>query len=204
MSAYLQGNGKNKKMFPQAVFHVNYPAAGKFSVRIDEVTPDGARLEVGLDGQPAATLDFGPAPQPQPGRESRPEFRRNLRPNATLEIPIPEGEHTIRLENTGPDWVHLDQFVLTPYAPQLGVLAKGNENMAVLWVCNRSPAKDQTVSGTLHVPGLAAGSYSVNWMDTRKAKIVSQQMVTASGSDPLTLTTPPIADDLAAWISAGR
>jgi Domain of unknown function (DUF5060)/Cellulase (glycosyl hydrolase family 5) len=200
MSSYLQGNGKNKKMFPYAVFHVNYPTAGTFSVHIDEITPRGARLQAAVDGQRVATLEFGPAPPPPPGAARRaPRF--NPRPNATLELPIAAGEHTIRLEDTGDDWVHLSQFVLTPYSPQLGVLAKGNENFAVLWIYNRDPVKGHNVSGTLRVPGLAAGSYAVTWMDTRSGKMVSQQTVSAADSEPLLLATPPIATDMAAWIT---
>lgn len=200
MSAYLQGNNKNKKMFPFALLHVNYPVAGTFSVRVDETTPDGARLEMKLDGQPAATLDLGPAMLPPPRPDGTALPRPNPRPNAALELPISQGRHTIRLENTGADWAHISEFVLTPYAPELAVLAKGNENWAVLWVYNRVPGKGQTVSGTLHVPGLAAGSYRVTWTDTRTAKVLSEETVTATGSEPLTLTTPPIADDIAAWI----
>jgi Domain of unknown function (DUF5060) len=43
MSAFLQGDNKNKKMFPYAVFHVEYPSPGTFSITIDQMTPDGAR-----------------------------------------------------------------------------------------------------------------------------------------------------------------
>jgi hypothetical protein len=43
--------------------------------------------------------------------------------------------------------------------------------------------------------------YNVAWMDTRSGNIISQTSLTASGDEPLTVDTPPIASDMAAWIS---
>jgi len=57
------------------------------------------------------------------------------------------------------------------------------------------------VSGTLQVPGLAAGSYHVAWMDTRTGTIVSEETLAATGAGPLVLTTPPVWNDIAAWIN---
>jgi hypothetical protein len=198
MSSYLQGHSKNQSMFPFAVFHVDYPAAGTFSVHVDETTPNGARLEVKLDSAPVATLNFGAAPPPFPGPDGKTPPPQDPHPNATLEIPIPAGPHTIRLENTGPDWLHLSEFVLTPYCPQLGVLAKASRELTVLWVYNRDPS--QPVSGTLQVPELAAGAYHLTWFDTHGGKILSEDSVSATGSEPLNLTTPLITTDVAAWI----
>jgi len=198
MSAYLQGNGKNKAMCPYMSFHVNYPAAATFAVEVDETTPDGARLEIKLDGGAAAAIDFGPVSPPQRGGRSG--TGENPHPDAMLEIPGFAGQHTIRLEDTGADWVHISKFVLTPYAPGLAVLAKGGKDLVVLWVYNRAPAAGQTVTGKILVPGLAAGLYEVGWMDTHSGKIISQASVEASDGEPLAVDTPPIASDIAAWI----
>ncbi len=201
MSSFLQGTGTpNYAMFPFALLHVDYPAAGTFSVRVDETAPDGARLEAEVDGNLAGTLDLGAAPPPRPGPDGKISPPGTSHPNAALEIPIPQGEHTIRLQNTGPDWAHLSEFVLNPYAPELGVLAKSGRDLTVLWVCNRISDSGQVVSGTLQVPGLAAGSYHVAWMDTRTGTIVSEETLAATGAGPLMLTTPPVWKDIAAWI----
>jgi uncharacterized protein DUF5060/cellulase (glycosyl hydrolase family 5) len=200
MSAYLQGSAKNKAMCPYVLLHVNYLTPGSFAVEVDQTTPDGARLEIKLDGQPAAAMNFGPySLRLQPG--GRPGPGPNPHPHATLELPISQGEHTIRLENTGADWAHINKFVLTPCAPGLAVLAKRGKNLVVLWVYNRAPAAGQSVAGQIRVPGLPAGLYNVAWMDTRSGNIISQTSLTASGDEPLTVDTPPIASDMAAWIS---
>jgi len=200
MSAYLQGNGKNKSMCPYILFHVNYLTAGSFAVEVDQTTPDGARVEIKLDGEPAATMNFGPFPLP-PGLGGRPGPRPNPHPDATLELPISQGEHTIRLENTGADWAHISKFVLTPYAPRLGVLAKGGKNLVVLWVYNRAPAEAQTVVGKVSVPGLALGEYDVAWVDTRTGNIISSYRAGPKEDGTLELETPAIANDVAAWVS---
>jgi hypothetical protein len=198
MSAYLQGSAKNKAMSPYILMHVNYLTAGSFAVEVDQTTPDGARLEITLDGRPAAAMNFGPFPPP-PWLGNRPQ--PNPHPNATLELPILQGEHTIRLDDTGPDWVHINKFVLTPYAPGLAVLAKGGKSAAVLWVYNRAPAVGKTLAGRLRVPGLARGLYNVAWMDTRSGRVTSQTSVTATNDQPLNVDTPPIDNDICAWIS---
>jgi len=198
MSAYLQGNGNNKAMCPYILFHVNYPVAGTFAVEVDQTTPDGARLEVKLDGQPAVAMNFGPYPPPQRGGRS--ETGANPHPDATLEIPVSQGQHTIRLEDTGADWVHISKFVLTPYAPGLAVLAKGGKNLVVLWAYNRAPIAGQTVTGKILVPGLPAGLYEVDWMDTHSGKIIRHARVETADGEPLSVDTPPIASDIAAWI----
>ncbi|MGA2441686.1 MAG: hypothetical protein ABSH08_12060, partial [Tepidisphaeraceae bacterium] len=125
----------------------------------------------------------------------------NPHPDATLELPISQGEHTIRLENAGADWAHISKFVLTPYAPGLAVLAKRGKNLVVLWVYNRAGAAGQPVAGKLRVPGLPAGLYNVAWMDTRTGNVISQTSLTAISDEPLIVDTPPIATDMAAWIS---
>jgi hypothetical protein len=200
MSSFLQGNDKNKQMFPFALFHVNYPAAGTFAVGVSETTADGARLEAQLDGKPSAALNLAPAPSPPPRPDGTTPPPRNPHPNATLEFPVPAGRHTIRLEDTGPGWVHLSEFVLTPYSPELAVLGKSGRDLTVLWVYNRASRTGRSVSGTLQVPGLPAGSYHVIWMDTRTALIASQETLTVSNNQPLILTTPPVVKDIAAWI----
>jgi hypothetical protein len=200
MSAYLQGSAKDKAKCPYILLHVNYLTAGSFAVEVDQTTPDGARVEVMVDGKAAAVMNFGPYPS-FPGRGGRPGPGRSPHPDATLELPMSQGEHTIRLEDTGPDWAHINKFVLTPYAPGLAVLAKGGKNLVVLWVYNRAPAEGKTVVGKVSVPGVAEGEYDVDWMDTRTGNIVSKSKAEPQGDGTLVLDTPAIATDMAAWVS---
>jgi hypothetical protein len=200
MSAFLQGNNKNKKMFPYAVFQVNYPSAGTFSITIDQMTPDGARLEVTLDGAPVAALDLAPTPSRPPGPDGKAPPRPNPHINESLEIPVSRGSHAIHLENTGADWIHINHFILNPYCPQLGVLAKGNTNLIVMWVFNRDQQKGRTVAGSLQISSPQPGAYTINWLDTRSGEIIKTDSANVLPGGALTLTTPAIAEDAACWI----
>jgi hypothetical protein len=203
MSAYLQGgpDNKNHAMFPQAIFNVNYPTAGTFAIRVDEMTPDGAKLQATLDGHRVAAVDFG-APAPAFGGPNRPARRGNPRLNTSLEIPIPAGPHVLKLENTGSDWIHIRDFTLSPYTSQLAVLAKGDSDFAVLWIYKRDKTSSEPISGKLTVPGIAAGNYHVVWWDTYKSQIIKDESAAAT-ADGLTLTTPPVDQDIAVWINRG-
>jgi Domain of unknown function (DUF5060) len=202
MAAYLQGNGKNHDYFPVAVFHVEYPEDGTFSIRLDEMTADGATLEVQVDGKEAAQVILAAPPVFGPSSPQGPQ-RRNPRLDTTLEVPINAGKHTIQLHNSGGDWVHIRQITLTPYVPQLAVCAKGNDQFAALWIYRREATGDESISGTLRIPGLAEGTYRVTWWDTTRGEVLGNETANATESNGLTLKTPPIGQHIAAWIVAG-
>jgi hypothetical protein len=193
MSAFLQGTGANHAMFPFASFQVNYPQAGTFAVQVDQTTAAGAKLEASVDGKLIAAIALG---------KTRNE---NARLNATLEFAVPAGSHQVRLENTGEDWVHIHQFVLTPYASELAVLGKSSGKMAVLWVYRRDVGTGKKgVAGTIQINGLSEGSYQIVWWDCRAGKILQQTNASAIANRPLELTTPSIEQDAACWITPAR
>lgn len=205
ISAYLQGNGKNHDMFPYAVFHVDYPRDGTFAIRMDQMSADGADLHVKLDGKETVRLKLAAFAPPR----QRPDFgggqagpRRDPRFDQTLEFSVPAGPHVIRLDNTGADWLHLRDFTLSPYSPQLAVFAKANSHFALMWINRRqTDTGGQPVSGTISIPGLDGGDYQITWWDTGSGKVTGTQTATVTAGSPLTLTTPPVAEDIAGWIS---
>jgi hypothetical protein len=192
MSAYLQGIGKNHAMFPAATFDVDYPAAGSFAVHVDQITANGAKLVVSIDGQIASTLDVAALPEGS-----------RLKPNVddTLSVEIPNGKHSIRLENVGADWIRIRDFTLTPYAPRLGVLAKGDAQSVFAWVFRRAPRDSAAVVGTLQIPGLTSGEYQANWFDTDHGTVVKQENLSVTNPGPASLTTPPVEKEIALWIA---
>lgn len=200
MSAYLQGalNDRNHAMFPFAEFGVDYQRDGTFAVAVDEMTPSGATLHVSIDGKPAASLTLPGLPAPPTTKEA--SERKNPRLDATLEVPVTAGKHVLRLENQGVDWIHLRQFTLTPYAPQLAVLAKGTNDFAVLWAYRRDAGDGSPIRGTLAVPGLSAGNYRVVWFDTHKGTQIREATMTASGHT-LKLETGDVTNDVAIFVA---
>ena len=202
MSAYLQGTSNNHDMFPSGTFDVDYPSAGTFAVHADQVTAQGARLELSVDGGPATSVNVGPVTNAggPAGGQARGEGDGNARIDVTLSIPVPAGKHTIRMENTGPDWIHIHDFTLNPYASALGVLAKGNSESAVMWIYRRDQTKSVQDKTGISVPGLSGGNYRVVWWDTYQGKIIQESKQSVVENQPLKLDAPAMTTDVAAWI----
>jgi hypothetical protein len=198
MAEYMQGKG-NKDMFSFASFKLDFPSEGTFSIAMSQIAPKGAILSASLDGAPPIKLNLQAPPPPFARGGDRPP-QRDVLLNVTLSIPIPAGPHTLRLENPGEDWVRLKSFVLNPYAPQVGVLAKANDHFAILWVYRRESSGPDPIIASLRVPGLTSGTYQITWWDTQTATVSKTETVQVS-SGPLQLTTPPVKKDIALWIT---
>jgi len=123
MPSFLQGNA-HREMFPGATFKVTYAEPGTFTVTVGQVAKAGAHLTIAVDGALAADKEF-------------PAAERDTRVNETLEVKVAAGAHTIRVENTGADWVVIRQFTLAPYVAALGVRGKAGKDYAALWLYNR-------------------------------------------------------------------
>jgi hypothetical protein len=201
MSAFLQGRGNNHAMFPYADFHLEYAKAGTFAVEIDQTNAAGARVEMTVDGKPATAATIGKIDRPARRLHGDAGNDQTNHLDLTLEVPIPSGAHTLRLQNTGDDWAHLRRFTLDPYSPQLAVLAKTSENEAILWAYQRLPENEsQPVVGKITIASLDAGAYRVVWWNTENGTIVQESRATVSGSEPLMVETPPVTRDIACWI----
>ena len=203
MSAYLQGDN-NRDLFPQADFDVDFPTAGTFAARFDELSPEGARVEASVDGRPTATVVLDPPDESKGGESDRPPAPTPLR--VTLELPLDAGPHAITLRNAGKDWVHLAGFTLSDYAPEVAVLAKGDDDLVVLWAYRRETAGGEAgtvepIGATLTLPGRPAGAaYGVTWVDTATGDATATADATADDDGALTLRPPPIARDVAAVV----
>jgi len=149
-----------------------------------------------VDGAVAAEQDFAAASE-------------DVRQNVTLSAAVPAGKHTIRIENRGADWVVVSRIALSPFGSALRAMGKVGKDAAVLWVrraaapadAAEQPGGSGIAAGTLTIPGLAAGKYRVVWWDTRAGRKQSETTATvAAAGQPLIVTTPPVADDLAAFV----
>jgi hypothetical protein len=191
MPAYLHGSA-HRDMFPAATFKVTYSEPGSFSVTVNRVARAGARLVLSVDGTRVGEKEF-------------PAGEQDMATSATLEAKVPAGEHTIRLENTGADWVQIQRFTLSPYTSALAALGKVGKDFAVVWVYNRAafgPAGEEgtSASGKITLAGLQPGSFKVTWWDTRDGKPASEEEVSMTASAPLVLQTPAVGYDMAAFV----
>ncbi len=181
-------HGKNNRRYPCVfTFHVDYRKPGQFTARTTYASKNGAKLALSVDNIVAAQYEYPPA-------------RRETKATAVLVAQVPAGKHDVKLANTGKDWALVDGIELSDYAPALGAVGKSNGDYAVFWVYHR-PDPSPTASGTLVAPGLAEGSYTATWWNTYEGKPLGKAQVEVKAGQPLRLATPPVARDVAVWIT---
>lgn len=185
LPTFLQGKG-HREMFPAATFQVDYPKPGTFAVRIGSSARAGAHLVIQVDGTTAAEKEFPAADADQHTG------------GTTVSANVPAGKHTIRLENTGADWVTLDRITLAPYGSGWRALGKGTKDHAGLWLFRT--AADATGGGTVTVPGLAPGFYRVTWYDTMTGRSYREEKTAANAGRSLTLALPTDRAEAAVFI----
>jgi len=188
MPRYLHGTG-HADLFRGCTFRVHYAAPGKFVVKVAQIARAGARLVVTLDGKSVATREF-------------PAANRDQSVNVAVEVDVPQGDHLLGLSNTGNDWVVLRAFGFDPYLPAMGVLGKASDHCAALWVFNRREDLRSTgVKGRLLIAGMKPGKYRVVWLDTHNGEAAAPETVSAGPGGLLEISTPAVAQDVAAWVS---
>ncbi len=188
LPSFLQGTN-HADLFTVANFQVNYSKPGTFAVRIRQAAKAGAHVVISVDGKTVAEQDF-------------PATAEDTTANVTLTAQIPEGKHTIRLANTGTDWVVLNRITLAPYGSALAAMGKANGTQAALWIRRVAPGDS---GGTITLPAgaLKPGAYDVRWWDTKAGRELSCESVTvAAGQTGATLNSPQVAQDIAVFVSA--
>jgi hypothetical protein len=174
-------------MFPSATFKATYPEPGTFAVAVGSVAKAGGNLTVLLDGNTAAQKSFAAGDKDHAVGE-------------TVEVKVPSGEHSLRIENSGADWITIRRITFAPLGPALGIMGKSARDYAVFWLTNRLASRPDGVKGKLTIPGLAAGSYKVTWWDTTTGKPTGDSSATATAG-ALTVDTPAIVHDVAVTVA---
>lgn len=188
LPSFLQGNF-HRNMTPNGfTFHVNYPAAGTFSVQILTIAASGSALRITVDNTTTNLTSF-----PATGTDQN--------TNLTISVNISAGQHTVNLWNPGQDWLNLGNITLNPYVPMLGAYQLGTNNFAALWIWHRTniyfPNASAVLSGTLPLSGLQPGSYQGTWWDTLAGTAISNFNFNVSDTNPITLTIPPVLRSIA-------
>ncbi|MCC7491610.1 MAG: DUF5060 domain-containing protein [Fimbriimonadaceae bacterium] len=189
----------------------NHRAPGQFTARLGTVS-NNAQLQVLLDGQPLVdeALQTGPAGA-GPWKGSRYLEQWQLYQcdyDRDYSIAVPAGEHTIVVRNAAGDWLSLSRLTLSNYRssrfPPVQALGLRADQVALLWLRHEAstweadlaaqpPAELRHVQVT--IPGLAAGTWRVEWWDTASGTATAGPPVAVQGD--LTLSLPPLRHDLA-------
>jgi len=124
-SKYLQGKYHKDKLGGGKIFEVKYLSDGEFSIYISTVAKSGARVQIYLDDKLKLDKEF-------PANPAGDTYF-----NQELKIEVPKGEHSIKIDNLGLDWVKINYIKFKNVVPQ--VFAKGlmNEKKGIFWLRNR-------------------------------------------------------------------
>ena len=175
VSELLHGLGFHKDKHNPVTFELDVPEPGaKFGVEVKGLSGFGdGNLQISLDGKLA--LDK-PMPLPEKPKDVVHTY------NGVYEIGLPAGKHTVKVENTGKDWISVASYKIpwlkAARAVSEPLRASGlvGQGKALLWVQNKlhtwvnATAKDfkaVPVKGAkLIVGGLAAGRWTIEHWDT--------------------------------------
>lgn len=125
LSKYLQGQYQ-KGLMQEPEFHIPFPSDGKFQMLVETASFMGASFSVSLDGRQVMTNSFGE-------QKSRVENAVNR----LFEIPVPGGEHVIRLKSTGMDWMKIRYFLFSGCVPDVEAYGIRSRGVVFIWLRNR-------------------------------------------------------------------
>lgn len=187
LGQFLYGSQWNTQFRSPPTFSVTYPAAGKFSVRTSTETGTLPKIAIWLDGvqqinQPAAV-------------------------NTTYSINVPAGAHTIKVDNTGTDWITIASYTFEGLGSAVDayVLVSENKTVAAGWALNNrynhqfvaeNGVPDPTPPPTVVVNGFENGTYSVRYYNPLTGVLFGGQTATAQGGQ-LEIPLPSVYWDVA-------
>jgi hypothetical protein len=154
LGQFLYGSQWNTQFRSPPTFSVNYPNGGKFSVRTSTETGTMPKILISMDGST--------------------KLQQEAAVNTTYSIDVPAGAHTIKVDNSGTDWITVAwyNFEGLGSAVDAYVVVSANQNMAAGWALNNrynhqyvkeNGVPDPTPPSTVVVEGFQNGNYSVRW-----------------------------------------
>lgn len=189
MSQYIFGSTYNTQYRNPPTFTVTYPVAGQFKVVTASVSASSPKVSIYLDD----VL----------------QLNENALANSTYAINVPQGQHTIKVDNLGVDWTQVSNFVFTNIGSPLSsyVLKAGTNNKVAGYMLNNkynwqylkangNVAPPPVNGASLSIPGMANGNYTVLFYSTSTGDQLSTLPVTVSNGS-LQFALPSIGWDVA-------
>ncbi|MFP4057419.1 MAG: LamG-like jellyroll fold domain-containing protein [Candidatus Brocadiia bacterium] len=206
ISELLHGLGHHKDKHNPVTFRLQVPRPCTFGVEVRGVSGYGSgHLEVRVDGRLALEV-----PCPVADDEERSVVHDY---DGLTTVPLPEGEHTVEVKNTGKDWISVASYRI-PWLSSVRVVAEPlrvygltGRTEALLWVQNKLYTWPQATAkgfqprpvrdARLQVEGLAPGSWTVEQWDTQRAGVFATERATVGLDGRLEIELPDIVWDAA-------
>lgn len=206
------------ELFNPVTINANFLRPGRAGVVIQTVSGwGGSQLEIDIDGVRALTK-----PLADTNANSTAEISDY---NGEHWVDVPAGRHTITIRCGGPDWFRasfvLDGVTDDAFVPlwPTGLIHKHptpGDLAAVVWLrhqdfnwgARRDGVPCPTITGAqVELPGLPAGSYSVEWFDTQTGRMVAtpstptEAVVEVRNRETFVrLEVPPLTESIAAKV----
>jgi hypothetical protein len=187
LSQYLFGSLWNTQNRRPPTFTVNYPVAGQFRVATGNSTGTLPTVAIFVDGIQV--------------------LNQNAAINTTYTVSIPAGNHTIRVDNLGTDWIQINTYTFTNIGTAINafVLKAAAANRSAGWLHNKrynfqaianNALPPLVADAQVQIPGMQNGNYLLQFYNcSTGAQISSTNLVVANGI--LSFTAPPITWDMA-------
>lgn len=187
LGEFLYGSQWNTQYRSPPVFSVNYPQEGKFIVKTANDTGMDPKIAIWLDDELI--------------------LEENAVTNSTYSVDIPAGEHTIRVDNTGTDWITIAAYAFEGLGSQVDayVLISEDRTRAAGWILNNlynhanikdNGIPEDTPACNILIDDFEDGAYVINWYDPQTGQVVSTDQLFAS-NQVLDIVAPPFSWDLA-------
>jgi hypothetical protein len=207
----LHGEG-HRDLKNEPTFVVDYPQDGEFIVKVGVVSNSGL-IRIWIDDQQVLERDLPCGEGLGKGSVYREQWRLwETTYDEALRVPVPAGQHRIRLENFGKDWVRVSSYTFTgcKVLDKPNVLAAGlqTDGLAILWLQNRDSdwynhagngPVGQVDAFRVALPGVPRGTYDVEWWETWKGASVRRATARSDGK-ALVLELPQLETDVAVKI----
>jgi hypothetical protein len=186
LSQFLYGAVWNTQFRSPPSFEVTMPQSGEFKVQVGAQFGQSPKLEIRVDG--AVALSVTPAA------------------NQTYTVLVPAGQHTIKVDNTGTDWMTIAGYTIEGLGSSVDayVLKAADHKSMAAWVLNRAynhvnvkanGAPNSIAGASLRVPNMADGDYAARWYNCLTGNLELEETVTAV-SGVLQLAVPELLWDV--------
>ena len=200
----LHGKGLHPDLHNPVVFRVRVEKPTRFEIAVYTVSGEGgANLGVALDGRNVLTRDF-----PDPDGDTKTETLRQY--EKVYPIALSAGVHTLKVENTGADWVKVGYRlvgVVPPKGPPLNAWAVVGDETAMAWVRRagrswRAVAEERRTfapapASVMRLRGLQSGTWRTEVWDTWAGKPTSTVRIKVGIDGTARIVLPRIPKDVA-------
>lgn len=187
LGQYLYGSSWNTGYRNPPTFKVNYIVGGQFKVKTAGSASTSPRISIYLDGNLVLNVSA------------------NI--NQTYMINVPSGEHTIKVDNLGTDWIRVAEYVFSGVGVvpiNAYVLKASSSDKITGWLHNsrynwkeiQTAIPPSVSAAQLTIADVLNGAYDIQFYDCSTG-VLFNTIKTTVINQSLSFTIPPLAWDMA-------